>query len=135
MINHIISERSKQAQNESKTTHNWVVKVIHWELCKKLKFDHIANWYMHKLESILENKTRNILRDFEIQTDHLISARRPDLEMINKTEKENLQNSGFCLSGRPKNENQRKPKKRRVLEVCQKTKKVVEHEDDNDNNL
>ena len=34
---------------------------------------------MHNPESILENETDRILRDFEIQTDPLISARRPDL--------------------------------------------------------
>ena len=32
-INHIISECSKLAQKEYKTRHNWVCKVIHWELC------------------------------------------------------------------------------------------------------
>ena len=34
---------------------------------------------MHKPESELENGTQKNLWDFEIQTDHLISARRPDL--------------------------------------------------------
>ena len=37
---------------------------------------------MHKPESILENEMHKILWDFEIQTDHLISARWPDLEII-----------------------------------------------------
>ena len=37
-INHILSKCSKLAQ-EYKTRHNWVGKVIHWELYKKLKFD------------------------------------------------------------------------------------------------
>ena len=40
MINHIISKCSKLGQKEYKTRHNWMGKVIHWELCKKLKFDH-----------------------------------------------------------------------------------------------
>ena len=35
-------------------------------------------------ESVLDNETHNVLRDFEIQTDHLISARRTDLVIINK---------------------------------------------------
>ena len=35
-INHIISECSKLAQNEYKTRHNWVGKVIHWELCQEI---------------------------------------------------------------------------------------------------
>ena len=33
---------------------------------------------MNNPESVLENETHKILWDFEIQTDHLISARRPD---------------------------------------------------------
>ncbi len=41
-INHIIRECSKLALKEYKTRHDWVDKVIHWELCKKLKL-----WYMH----------------------------------------------------------------------------------------
>ena len=39
-INHIISECSKLAQKEYKTRHDRVGKVIHWEMCKKFKFDH-----------------------------------------------------------------------------------------------
>ena len=46
-INHIISECSKLAQKEYKTRHDWVGKVIHWEMCKKFKFDHTNKWYMH----------------------------------------------------------------------------------------
>ena len=42
------------------------------------------------------------LWDFEIQTDHLFQARRPEQE------KESLSNSGLCLVGRPQSENQRK---------------------------
>ena len=44
-------------------------------------------WYMHKPESVLENETHKLLWDFEIQTDHLISARQPNLIIINKKEK------------------------------------------------
>ena len=40
--------------------------------------------YMHKPESIRENETHKILWDLEIQTDHLIPARRPDLVIVNK---------------------------------------------------
>ena len=42
---------------------------------------------MHKPESILENGTHTILLDFEIQADHLIPARRPDIIIINKDTK------------------------------------------------
>ena len=36
----------------------------------------------------LENKTRKIHWDIEIQTDHQIPARRPDLVIINKKNKQ-----------------------------------------------
>ena len=42
---------------------------------------------MHNPESVLENETHKISRDFEVQTDHLISARRPDIEIVNKKKK------------------------------------------------
>ena len=42
-----ISKCSKLAQKEYKTRHDSVGKVIHWVLCKKLKFPHRNKWYMH----------------------------------------------------------------------------------------
>ena len=84
-INHIISECSKLAQREYKVRHDWVGKVIHWEMCKKFKFDHTNKWYMHNPVTVLENATHKLLWDFNIQTDHLIPARRPNL--INKKKK------------------------------------------------
>ena len=43
-----------------------------------------------------KNETHKILWNFDIQTDHLISARRPDLVKVNK--KDNLLNSGLHRS-------------------------------------
>ena len=83
-INHIISECSKLAQREYKARHEWVGKAIHWEICKKFKFDHTNKWYMHNPAAVLENDSHKLLWDFNIQTDHLIPARRPDLKIINK---------------------------------------------------
>ena len=83
-INHIISECSKLAQRDYKARHDWVSKVIHWEKYKKFKFDHTNKWYMHDPAPVLENDTHKLLWDFDIYTDHLISARRPDLIIINK---------------------------------------------------
>ena len=42
---------------------------------------------MHKPESILENETHKILWDFEIQSHHLIPARRPNLVIIERKRK------------------------------------------------
>ena len=74
-----MSESIKLAQRENKTRHDCVGKVIDWELWKKFKSDYTNKWYMYDTESVLENKTHKIRWDFEIQTDHLISPRRPDL--------------------------------------------------------
>ena len=65
------------AQKDYKTGSDWVRKVIYWELCKRLTFDHNTKWYMHKPESVQVNVTDKILWDFEILTDHLIPDRRP----------------------------------------------------------
>ena len=50
-------------QKKSLRRHEWVGKVIHGELCKKLKFDNTTQWYLHKPDSFLENETRKILWD------------------------------------------------------------------------
>ena len=39
---------------------------------------------MYYPAAVLKNDTHKLLWDFDIQTDHLISARRPDLIIINK---------------------------------------------------
>ena len=83
-INHIISECSKLAQKEYQARHDWVGKVIHKEMCRKFQFDHTNKWYMHNLAPVRKNDSHKLLWDFNIQTDHLILARRPDLVIINK---------------------------------------------------
>ena len=97
-INHIISECSKLVQKEYKTWHDWVGKVIHREMSKKFNFDHTNKWYMHNPAPVLENNTHEILWDFDIHRDHLISARRPD-QIIIKKKKNNLQNSWLSCPG------------------------------------
>ena len=42
---------------------------------------------MHNPASVLENDTHKLLWDFDIQTNHLISARRPELIITKKKKK------------------------------------------------
>ena len=84
-INHVISECSKLAQKE----YGWVDKVIYWELFKKFRFNHTNKWYMHNPTSVLENDIYKLLWDLDTQTDHLLSARWPNLMIINNKKKEN----------------------------------------------
>ena len=74
-------ECSRLAQKEYKTRHDWVGKVNNWKLCKKFKFEYTNKWYIHNPASVLENDTQKLLWDFDMQTDILISVRRPDLIM------------------------------------------------------
>ena len=53
-------------------------------MCNEFKFDNANKWYMHNPAPVLENDTHKLLWDFAIQTARLISARRPDLIIINK---------------------------------------------------
>ena len=62
-------------------------KVTYEEMCKTLKFDHKNEWCLHSPESVLENETHKILWDFKNRTDYLISARRPDLVIVNNKRK------------------------------------------------
>ena len=109
-INHTINECSKLGQKGYKTRNDWAGKVIHMELRKKLKFDHINKWYMHNPEFVQENMVFKFLWNCEIKTDQLISARRPDLVIVNK--KEDPPNSRLCRPGRPQNEIKRNWKER-----------------------
>ena len=71
--------------------------------------------------------------DFEIQTGLLIQVIRQELMTI-KIKNENLDNNGFCRAIRPQCGNQKKGKKGGLLELCQITKKAVEHEGNGDTN-
>ena len=77
--NEIISKCSKLAQNEYKSRHDWVRKVIYWELCKILKFDHADKWCKHKVDTVLENEIK-----FSRKANGLPNSKRPDFVLIKK---------------------------------------------------
>ena len=123
MINHIISQCSKLAKKENKTRHGWVGRVIHWELWKKLKFDHTNKWYIHKLASVLENEVHKFLWDFEKPTDHLISARQPDLIIIN-IKKRTCKTLDFAVSADHWVKLKESEKKDKYLDLAMELKKL-----------
>ena len=61
---------------------------------------------MQNPTSVLENETHKLLWAFDIQTDHLISAKWPD--SYNQQKKENLQKSGLCCPSWPQSKIKRK---------------------------
>ena len=126
-INHIISECSKLRKKEYKARHDWVGKVIHWEMSKKFKFDHANKWYMHNLAPVIENDTHKLLWDFNIQTDHQISARRPDLKIIKKI----CEIVNFAVPADHRIKLKECEKRDKYLDLTRELKKSMEHEDDN----
>ena len=76
VANRIISKQQKQQNNKSnnglkrilrpfvafayytkqKTKHDVLKKVIHWELCKRFKFNPADKWHIHKREPVLKRK-------------------------------------------------------------------------------
>ena len=129
-INHIISECSKLAQREYKARHDWVGKVIHWEMCKKFKFDHTNKWYIHNPAFVLENDTHKLLWDFNIQTDHLIPARRPNLIIINK-KKRTCKIVDFAVPADHRIKLKECKKRDKYLDLARELKKTMEHAGDN----
>ena len=122
-INHIISECSKLAQREYKARHDWFGEVIHWEMCKKFKFHHTNKWYMHNPAPVLENDSHKLLWDFDIQTDHLFPARRPDLIIINK-KKRTCKIVDFALRADHRIKLKECEKKDKYLDLARELKKL-----------
>ena len=73
---------------------------------------------MHNPAPVLENDLHKLLWDFNIQTDHLIPARRPDLL---REKKENLQNCRLCC---PSINLQESEKKDKYLDLARELKKL-----------
>ena len=81
---HILSECTKIAGTEYKKRHDGVAKIVHWNLCKQYGFQTKKKWYDHETETVMENENAKILWDMMIQTDHVITARRPDIVVKDK---------------------------------------------------
>ena len=88
---------------------------------------------MHKPESVEKNETHKILRDFVIQTHHIIPARRPD-QVIIKRIKRTRRIADFTVPPDHTVKIKENEKKRNILRSCQRTKQAMEHESDGDTN-
>ena len=87
---------------------------------------------MYNPEPVLENDTHKLLWDFDIQTDHLISVRRPVLKIINKKKKEeNCKNVDFTVPADHRIKLKECEKGDKYLDLARELKKTMEHEGDN----
>ena len=103
--------------------------MIDWELCKKFKFDHTNKLYKHNPTSVFENGTQKLFWDFDIQTNHLMSARRPDLMIISKKKRE-CKIVDFSVTTDHRVKLKESGKKDKYLELARELKKTVEYDSD-----
>ena len=82
----MVSECSKLAQREYNRTHDNVARIIHCELCRLYELDKANKWFEHQSSSVLEMDRTKVLWDFNIQCDHIIEGRRPDIVIVEKEE-------------------------------------------------
>ena len=88
---------------------------------------------MHNPTSVLNNDIHKLLWDFDVQTDHLISTRRPDLIIINRKEKKKKRNCrivDFAVPTDHRAKLKESEKKDKYLALARELKKTVEHESD-----
>ncbi|CAB3982989.1 Hypothetical predicted protein [Paramuricea clavata] len=57
-------------------------------LCGLYQLEKAEKWYEHQPNGVIKSDNVKILRDFNIQCDHVIECRRPDIVVVLKKEKE-----------------------------------------------
>ena len=85
---------------------------------------------MHNPAPVLENNTHKLLWDFDIHTDRLISARRPDLIIINK-KKRTCKIVDFAVPADHRIKMKECEKKDKYLDLARELKKTMEHAGNN----
>ena len=79
---------------------------------------------MHNPAPVLENATHKLLWDFDIQTDHLIPARRPDLIIINNKKKRTCKIVDFAVLADHRIKLKECEKKDKYLDLARELKKL-----------
>ena len=75
-------------------------------------------------ESVIENDSHKLLWDFEIQTDHLIQVRRPDLIIINTKKKRICKSVDFTVPADHRINLKGSEKKDKYLDLARELKKL-----------
>jgi len=83
-VDHLLSSCTPLAATMYKRRHDSVARIIHWALSKRFKLDACGSYWNHEPQSVSENSEVKLLWDFNIYTDHVLSARRPDIVLVDK---------------------------------------------------
>ena len=88
---------------------------------------------MHNQESLLENETHKLLWHFEMRTDDLILARRPDIVIVIK--KRTCQIVDFAVPADHRVKLKESEKNDKYLELARELKNTIEHASDDGTSL
>lgn len=87
-IRHIVSGCSRLANGEYLHRHNQVARIIHQQLALKYNLvDTVVPYYRYVPDPVLENGRATLYWDRSIITDRTIVANKPDLVMIDRSER------------------------------------------------
>ena len=86
---------------------------------------------MYNPAAVLENDTHKLRWDFDVQTDHLISTKRPDLIIINK---KTCRIVDFAVPADHRIKPKECEKNDKYLDLARELKITTEHESDNCSN-
>jgi len=86
-VDHLLSSCTPLAPTMYMQRHNRIGKIIHWSILKRFNSAVSRNYWDHDPVAVVENQEMKVLWDFNIYTDHLLTARRPDIVVIDKLQK------------------------------------------------
>ena len=90
-IFHLLSACSCLAATEYLNRHNAVASILHRNICSSYHFPvHCDKPWLYQPEPVLEGNGVKILWDFDIRTDHIISARRPDIVIVDYNQQKGI---------------------------------------------
>ena len=81
-VNHLSSECSKLVQHEYNRRHDNVTLYMHLQLSGKAELERSDG--TNTPEQVVENESFRVLWDFNVQSDRLVEARRPDIVLVDK---------------------------------------------------
>ena len=87
-VAHLLTACEQLAGTQYLRRHNEVARIVHWNICKHFNIKRGKKHWLHVPEKVIDNSEVKILWDFEIRTDRVIPARRPDIVTINKSKRE-----------------------------------------------
>ena len=70
-----------------KQRHDRIASIVHWSLLRCFNQPVSHNYWDHIPIAVVENSNVKVLWDFNIYTDRFLTARRPDIVVVNKHQK------------------------------------------------